>query len=90
MVSVGPGLSDAVRGCNDEMTSLLMPSLAGNYPAGERDRERAEFNHQTSDFPSEMLIDLSLYSNLSGSDCSIRTNLKFTQTQWLMVGRCQV
>ena len=36
VVKVGPALSDAVSGCNDEMTSLLMPSLAGNYQAGER------------------------------------------------------
>ena len=86
LVKVGPALSDALRGCNDEMTSLLMPSLAGNYPLG-REIERAEFNYQTSVFPLEMLIDLCLYSNhfyvnLSGNDCTIRTNLKFIQTQW--------
>ena len=86
VVKVGPALSDAVSGRNDEMTSLLMPSLAGNYPLG-REIERAEFNYQTSVFPLEMLIDLCLYLlqplyvNLSGNDCGIRTNLKFIQTQ---------
>ena len=60
MVKVGPALSDAVSGWNDEMTSLLMPSLAGNYPL-RGEIERAEFNYQTSVFPLEMLIDLCLY-----------------------------
>ena len=87
VVKVGPALSDAVSGFNDEMTSLLIPSLAGNYSLGEIEIERAEFNYQTSVFPLEMLIDLCLYLlqplyvNLSGNDCGIRTNLKFIQTQ---------
>ena len=65
MVKVGPALSDAVSGRNDEMTSLLMPSLAGNYPLGEIEIERAEFNYQTTNsvFTLEMLIDLCLFSN---------------------------
>lgn len=68
------------------MTSLLLPSLTGNYPL-RGEIERAEFNYQTSVFPLEMLIDLCLYLlqplyvNLSGNDCGIRTNLKFIQTQ---------
>ena len=61
VVKVGPALSDAVSGFNDEMTSLLIPSLAGNYSLGEIEIERAEFNYQTSVFPLEMLIDLCLY-----------------------------
>ena len=65
------------------MKSILKRSSVGHYEVGVA----AGGDLISSVSPLEMLIELCLYSNHfyvkpSGSDCAIRTDLQFIQTQW--------